>query len=485
MINEQHITVLIMYKKFEIVHFVGIGGVGMSGIAEVLKNLCYEVRGSDLKQSETTKRLQTLGINITIGHMAENVKGAHVVVVSSAISSDNPEVTAAKEQLIPVIPRAEMLAELARLKYGVLVAGSHGKTTTTSLIASVLASGGFDPTVVIGGKLKSIGSHAKLGQGEFLIAEADESDGSFLKLSPTVAVVTNIDREHLDFFENIDGLKTAFLSFVNKVPFYGLSILCADNEHVKELLPKIQRRFITYGLSKGVDLVAENIRIEGIKSKFKAILKGASLGSFEVPLPGEHSVSNSLAAIGVAHELGLDMNTVRKALKSFSGVQRRFEFKNESSGIKIFDDYGHHPSEILATLGAAKEAMKQNTPKSSATGQAEQSRATGRLVVLFQPHRYTRTRDLLSDFFGAFVNADKIILMDIYPAGEKPIDGINSEVLLKGIMAAGQDIVHIKDRTKIIDYLCEELKGGDTLLTLGAGDVWKIGEEYIKSSNKG
>ena len=465
-----------MYKKFEIVYFVGIGGVGMSGIAEVLKNLGYEVRGSDLRQSEATKRLQTLGINITIGHMAENVKGAHVVVVSSAISSDNPEVTAAKEQLIPVIPRAEMLAELARLKYGVLVAGSHGKTTTTSLIASVLASGGFDPTVVIGGKLKSIGSHAKLGQGEFLIAEADESDGSFLKLSPTVAVVTNIDREHLDFFENIEGLKTAFLSFVNKVPFYGLSILCADNEHVKELLPKIQRRFITYGLSKGVDLVAENIRIEGIKSKFKAILKGVSLGSFEVPLPGGHSVSNSLAAIGVAHELGLDMDTVRKALKSFSGVQRRFEFKGESYGIKIFDDYGHHPSEILATLVAAKEAMKQNT---------DNKKRTGRLVVLFQPHRYTRTRDLLSDFFGAFVDADKIILMDIYPAGEKPIDGINSEVLLKGIMAAGKDIVYIKDRIKIIDYLCEELKDGDTLLTLGAGDVWKIGEEYIKSINEG
>jgi UDP-N-acetylmuramate--alanine ligase len=465
-----------MYKKFEIVYFVGIGGVGMSGIAEVLKNLGYEVRGSDLRQSEATKRLQTLGINITIGHMAENVKGAHVVVVSSAISSDNPEVTAAKEQLIPVIPRAEMLAELARLKYGVLVAGSHGKTTTTSLIASVLASGGFDPTVVIGGKLKSIGSHAKLGQGEFLIAEADESDGSFLKLSPTVAVVTNIDREHLDFFENIEGLKTAFLSFVNKVPFYGLSILCADNEHVKELLPKIQRRFITYGLSKGVDLVAENIHIEGIKSKFKAILKGVSLGSFEVPLPGGHSVSNSLAAIGVAHELGLDMDTVRKALKSFSGVQRRFEFKGESSGIKIFDDYGHHPSEISATLGAAKEAVKQNT---------DNKKRTGRLVVLFQPHRYTRTRDLLSDFFGAFVDADKIILMDIYPAGEKPIDGINSEVLLKGIMAAGKDIVYIKDRIKIIDYLCEELKDGDTLLTLGAGDVWKIGEEYIKSINEG
>ncbi len=461
-----HCNGVAMYKKFKIVHFVGIGGAGMSGIAEVLKNLGYEVRGSDLKESETTKRLEALGINISIGHKAENIKDAHVVVISSAVFSDNPEVLAAREQSIPVIPRAEMLTELARLKYSVLVAGAHGKTTTTSLIASVLASGGLDPTAVIGGKWKGIGSNAKLGQGEFLVAEADESDGSFLKLSPTIAVVTNIDREHMDFFKNIDELKAAFLSFVNKVPFYGLSILCADNEHVKGLLPKIQRRYITYGLDERLDLVAKNIRIEGFKSKFEVILRGMSLGLFEVQLPGVHNVYNSLAAIGAAQELELDMNCVREALKEFSGIQRRFEFKGEVSGIKIFDDYGHHPTEIMATLKAAKEAMIQ--------------RGEGGLVVLFQPHRYTRTRDLLSDFFRAFVDADKVVLMDIYPAGEKPLDRINSEVVFKGIKDTGKDIVYIKDRAETLSYLTGELKEGDILLTLGAGDVWKVGEEFLK-----
>ena len=457
-----------MYRKFEIVHFVGIGGVGMSGIAEVLKNLGYEVTGSDLKESETIRRLKALGIHVTIGHGAENIKDAHVVVISSAVSSDNPEVLAARKQSIPVIPRAEMLAEIARLKYGVLVAGAHGKTTTTSLIASLLASGGFDPTVVIGGKLKGIGSNARLGQGEYLVAEADESDGSFLKLSPTIAVVTNIDREHMDFFKDIDALKDAFLSFVNKVPFYGVSLLCAENEYIKEILPKVQRRFITYGLRKGLDLVAENIEIEGLRSKFEAILRGVSLGFFEVPLPGLHNICNSLAAIGAAYELGIDSNRIKEALKGFTGVQRRFEFKGEVSGIRIFDDYGHHPTEIMATLKAAKEAIKQN------------SKLQGRLVVLFKPHRYKRTRDLLNDFFTAFTDADKVILMDIYPAGEKPLNGINSEVLLKGIKDSVKDIAYIKERGEILNYLDEELKKGDTLITLGGGDVWKIGEEFLK-----
>jgi len=464
-----------MYRKFEIVHFVGIGGVGMSGIAEVLKNLGYEVTGSDLKESETIRRLKSLGIHVTIGHGAENIKDAHVVVISSAVSSDNPEVLAARKQSIPVIPRAEMLAEIARLKYGVLVAGAHGKTTTTSLIASLLASGGFDPTVVIGGKLKGIGSNARLGQGEYLVAEADESDGSFLKLSPTIAVVTNIDREHMDFFKDIDALKDAFLSFVNKVPFYGVSLLCAENEYIKEILPKVQRRFITYGLSKGLDLVAENIEIEGLRSKFEAILRGVSLGFFEVPLPGLHNICNSLAAIGVAYELGIDSNRIKEALKGFTGVQRRFEFKGEVSGIKIFDDYGHHPTEIMATLKAAKEAIKQNSKLKT-----QNSKRQGRLVVLFQPHRYTRTRDLLNDFFTAFTDADKVILMDIYPAGEKPLNGINSEVLLKGIKDSMKDIAYIKERGEILNCLDEELKEGDTLITLGAGDVWKIGEEFLK-----
>jgi UDP-N-acetylmuramate--alanine ligase len=450
-----------MYKHFEKVHFTGIGGVGMSGIAEVLHNLGYEVSGSDIKESETTNRLKEMGITVSIGHSTENVSDADVVVISSAVSPYNPEIEAARKLSVPVIPRAEMLAELARLKYGVLIAGAHGKTTTTSLVASVLAEGKFDPTVVIGGKLKGIGSNAKLGRGEFLVAEADESDGSFLKLSPTIAVVTNIDREHLDYFRTIDEIKNAFLSFINKIPFYGLSILYGDNEHIKELLPKIQRRFVTYGLSERLDLFAREVVTDGFKTRFEAVLNGESLGIFEVPLFGAHNVCNCLAAIAVANELTMAPDVTRKALKNFSGVQRRFEAKGTVSGIRVVDDYGHHPAEIMATLKAAKET------------------AGGRLIVVFQPHRYTRTRDLLTDFFYAFTDADRVVLMDIYPAGETPIEGVNSEVLFKGIRDTGTNIEYIKDRTGILRYLDQELKGGDMLLTLGAGNVWKIGEEFL------
>ncbi len=433
----------------------------MSGIAEVLHNLGYEVSGSDIKESETTIRLKEMGIAISIGHSADNISDADVVVISSAVSPYNPEIEAARKLSVPVIPRAEMLAELARLKYGVLIAGAHGKTTTTSLVASVLAEGKFDPTVVIGGKLKGIGSNAKLGQGEFLVAEADESDGSFLKLSPTIAVVTNIDREHMDYFRTIDEIKNAFLSFINKIPFYGLSIVYGDNEHIKELLPKIQRRFITYGLGERLDLFAREISTDGVKTRFEAVLNGESLGIFEVPLFGAHNVCNCLAAIAVANELAMEPDVARKALKNFSGVQRRFETKGTVSGIRVVDDYGHHPAEIMATLKAAKEA------------------AGGRLIVVFQPHRYTRTRDLLTDFFYAFADADKVVLMDIYPAGETPIEGVNSEVLFKGIGDTGTAVEYIKDRAGILRYLDRELTEGDMLLTLGAGNVWKIGEEFL------
>jgi UDP-N-acetylmuramate--alanine ligase len=471
-----------MDKRFAKVHFVGIGGVGMSGIAEVLKNLGYEVDGSDLKKSETTRRLAGLGISISIGHETKNVKDADVVVISSAVSPDNPEVKAARKRSIPVIPRAEMLAEIARLKYGVLVAGAHGKTTTTSLIASVLGEGDYDPTVVIGGKLKGIDSNAKLGQGEFLVAEADESDGSFLKLSPTIAVVTNIDREHMDYFRNIEEIKEAFLSFINKVPFYGLAVLCGDNEYIKGLLPKVQRRFFTYGLSEGLDLVAGDIRMEGLMSSFDAVLNGKSLGRFEVPLAGEHNICNSLAAIAVAIDLAMKADDIKRALRNFSGVQRRSEFKGEGSGIRVVDDYGHHPAEIIATLKAVKASMSQaaETESQDTENIAEQ----GRLIVLFQPHRYTRTRDLLDEFIDAFEDADKVVLMDIYPAGEKPLPGINSELLFKGIKAAGADIEYIEDNDNILSYLQKELRDGDTLLTLGAGDVWKLGEEFLKIENE-
>jgi UDP-N-acetylmuramate--alanine ligase len=460
-----------VYKRFKKVHFVGIGGVGMSGIAEVLYNLGYEVDGSDIKESETTRRLKDMGINISIGHKTENVKDADVVVISSAVSPDNPEVEAARKLSIPVIPRAEMLAELARLKYSVLVAGAHGKTTTTSLIASVLGEGNLDPTVVIGGKLKSIGSNAKLGQGEFLVAEADESDGSFLKLSPSIAVVTNIDREHMDYFKSIEEIKDAFLSFINKVPFYGLSILCGDSKYIRELLPKIQRRFVTYGLDNDLDLVAKNIKTEGLRSFFEVELNGRTIGLFEVPLIGNHNVSNCLAAIAVANELEMNIEDIKEALRNFSGVQRRFELKGMASGIRVIDDYGHHPTEIVATLKAARKALLRNT---------ESKTVKGRLVVLFQPHRYTRTRDLLHEFIDAFEDADKIILMDIYSAGEKPLPGINSELLFKGIKDTGKDIEYIENRDEILDYLNSELREADILLTLGAGDVWKIGEDFLK-----
>jgi UDP-N-acetylmuramate--alanine ligase len=464
-----------MYKRFEKVHFVGIGGVGMSGIAEVLKNLGYEVDGSDLKESETTRRLKNMGITITIGHDADNIRDAHVVVISSAVSADNPEVEAARRLSIPVIPRAEMLAELARLKYGILVAGAHGKTTTTSLVASVLGEGQYDPTVVIGGKLKGIGSNARLGQGEFLVAEADESDGSFLKLSPTIAVVTNIDREHMDFFKSIDDIKQAFISFINKVPFYGLCILCGDNEHVKQLIPRVGRRFITYGLSEGLDLVARNIRTEGLRSEFEVALNGRSLGMFEVPLIGAHNVCNCLAAIAVANELGMDMDEIRKALSEFSGVHRRFELKGSVAGISVIDDYGHHPSEINATLRAAREAIMQG---------GKNKDKSGRLFVLFQPHRYTRTRDLMNDFFDSFTDADRVVLMDIYAAGEKPLPGINSEILCNGIKRTRGDIEYIKGKADILSYLGSEMRKGDMLLTLGAGDVWKLGEEFLRKKSR-
>lgn len=454
-----------MYKRFERIHLIGIGGSGMSGIAEILWNMGYEVTGSDIKETDTTMRLKSLGIEITIGHKPENIGSADVVVISSAIFDDNPEVIEAKKRAIPVIPRAEMLAELGRLKYGVLVAGAHGKTTTTSIIASILSSAGFDPTVIIGGKLKSMGSSAKLGKGDFLVAEADESDGSFLKLTPTISVVTNIDREHMDFFKDIHQLKGAFLTFINKVPFYGIAIICGDDRYIKDLLPHIERRFITYGLSEGLNLIARNIRTEGVRTMFDAFFNEEHVGSFDIPLIGEHNVYNSLAGIAVAKELGIDMDIVKDSLRDFSGVQRRFETKAIVKGIRVIDDYGHHPTEIRATLRAARYVMH---------------REGGRLVVLFQPHRYTRTRDLLSEFYDSFIDADMVILMDIYPAGERPINGIDSELIAKGIRENGKMVEYIKDKEWIICYLMENLRKGDILITLGAGDVWKIGEEFIQ-----
>ncbi len=470
-----------MFERYRIIHFVGIGGIGMSGIAEVLHNLGYKVTGSDLRESETTKKLEDLGIKVYTGHNADNVDDAHVVVVSSAVTMDNPEVAEARRKSIPVIPRAEMLAELGRLKYGVLVAGAHGKTTTTSLISTIFARGGLDPTVVIGGRLKATGSNARLGQGEFLVAEADESDGSFLKLSPTIAVVTNIDREHMDFFRTMSSLKEAFLSFINKVPFYGAAVVCIENEHVRELLPSVHRRYVTYGLSRDAQLFAENIRKGFMSVSFQAVYKGRDIGTFELPVPGVHSVLNSLAAVGVALILKMDISVIRDALREFSGIQRRLEIKGESGGIKIYDDYGHHPSEIKATLGAVKEGLCIRQ-ESAGLGQnsKESVSHSGRLVVLFQPHRYTRTADLRDEFAISFKDADVLLVLDIYPAAEKPIDGVDSADLVERIRKAGhKNVVYVRDKDEAVTHTTSIMKAGDILLTLGAGNVWKTGEEIL------
>ena len=452
-----------MFKKIKHIHFVGIGGIGMSGIAEVLLNLGYKVSGSDLRESDTTRRLRQLGGEIQIGHRPENITSPHVVVISSAVKKDNVEVIAAREKQVPVIPRAEMLAELMRLKYGVAIAGAHGKTTTTSLVATVLAAGGIDPTVVIGGKLNSLGSNAKLGQGEFLVAEADESDGSFLKLSPTIAVVTNIDAEHLDYYKDINEIKDAFLQFINKVPFYGVAILCLDQPHIQSLIPKIEKRYLTYGMSSQADYQAKDVTFKPLGSKFRVVNHTGDLGWFELSIPGLHNVSNSMAAIAVARELEVDLEVIRRALKEFSGVQRRFQVKGDVKGVLVVDDYGHHPTEIRATLAAAKAALGR------------------RVVCVFQPHRYTRTKHLLEEFFTAFNQADRVIIMDIYAAGEQPIPGVSGQAVYEGIRKYGhKDVAYLGGRDEIVKHLCETLREGDLLLTLGAGDVWKLGEAVLE-----
>ncbi len=452
-----------MKRRIRRVHFVGIGGSGMSGIAEVLLNLGYRVSGSDLVESDTTLRLQRLGAEVVIGHRSENLRDADVVVISSAVRKDNPEVIAAHERIIPVIPRAEMLAELMRMKYGVAIAGTHGKTTTTSMIATVLAHGGLDPTAVIGGKLNSFGSNAKLGQGELLVAEADESDGSFLKLSPTIAVVTNIDPEHLDHYRNLEEIQKAFLEFINKVPFYGLAILCLDQENVQALIPQVQKRYVTYGLSSQANFRAADISYHGLTTSFRVFANERELGQISIQMPGLHSVYNALATIATASELDVNFEIVRQALGSFSGVQRRFQIKGEWDGVMVVDDYGHHPTEIKATLSAAKNGWGRRT------------------VVVFQPHRYSRTRDLFKEFLTAFNQADVLFLTGIYPAGEDPIPGVNVQGLYEGIKGHGhKDVTLVLDKSAILDRLLPRLKPGDMVFTLGAGDVWKTGEALIE-----
>ncbi len=452
-----------MYQKKYHIHFVGIGGIGMSGIAELLLNLGYTVSGSDLAASDITRRLGSLGGRVQRGHDAANIKGADVVVVSSAVAQDNPEVAAALAASVPVIPRAEMLAELMRLKYSVAVAGAHGKTTTTSIVAEVLSKGGFDPTVVIGGKLKSIDANAVLGQGEFIVAEADESDGSFLKMSPTIAVVTNIDREHLDFYRDLDKIKEVFLNFIDRIPFYGLAVLCLDNESIQDLIPRIGKRFTTYGLSSQADFQARNVTFHGLQSRFDAYRHGDRLGTITLNLPGIHNVNNALASIAVGNELRIPFDVVKDALETIEGVQRRLEIKGEVDGVTVVDDYGHHPTEIKTTLATVRESWPEH-----------------RIVVVFQPHRYSRTRALFDEFTRAFYQSDVLVVLPIYPAGEKPIEGVDARNLFDSIRAHGhKEAVFAESKEAAVAHLTSALNAGDLLLTLGAGDVWKVGMQVL------
>ncbi|MDR1401052.1 MAG: UDP-N-acetylmuramate--L-alanine ligase [Endomicrobium sp.] len=447
-----------MFRKGQNIHFVGVGGSGMSGIAEVLVNLGHNISGSDLKKSDITDYLKTIGVKICIGHDEKNVGTAEVVVTSSAISMDNPEIVVAFKKKIPVISRIEMLVELARLKYAITVAGTHGKTTTASLTSLVLDEGGFNPTIVIGGRLKNLKSSARLGKGDYIVVEADESDGSFLKLSSAIAVVTNIDNDHLDYYDNIRNLKEAFVEYINCVPFYGAAVICSDDKIVKEIISKIKRKYITYGIKGNPDIKASNIRLIKNHTSFEVIYKNSNIGTVRIKSPGEHNVSNSLAAIGVGLWLGIPFRLISKAINKFDGIGRRLELKGKKNGVTVIDDYGHHPTEIVATL----RAIRNFWPKR-------------RIIVLFQPHRYTRTKQLFNEFGLSFSDADVIEVLDIYPAGERPVEGVTSDLILKSLINNKCKAVKFSSLRKILQYL----RVGDVVLTLGAGDVWNKGEELL------
>ena len=439
----------------------------MSGIAELLINIGYEVSGSDQKASKVTERLQSLGARIMIGHRAVHAQDAHVVVFSSAVKHDNPELAYAREHNIPVIPRAEMLAELMRVKYAIAIAGSHGKTTTTSLISIMLAAAGLDPTSIVGGRVNIFGSNAKLGQSEYLVAEADESDGSFLKLTPTIAIVTNIDPEHLDYYKTFDREKDAYVEFINKVPFYGLAILCLDEENVASILPRIKVRRMTYGLSAQADVLGYNVVQKAGECEFSAMVKGEQYGSFTIHMPGIHNVYNALASIAAGIELELEPENIRDGINKFNGVERRFQIKAKIDDIIVVDDYGHHPKEIKATLAGAKNGWNR------------------RLVVVFQPHRYTRTMLLFNDFLTAFYQADVLIITDIYPAGEEPIEGVDAFRLFSRMKDMGyKDVRYIHDKEKIVDELERTVRPGDMVITQGAGDIFAVGDALIKRLKK-
>src|SRR5271166_2292015 len=458
-----------MFFRPQHLHFTGVGGIGMSGIAEVLLNLGYQISGSDLKDSPVTRRLATLGAAIFDGHSAANITGADVVVTSSAISIDNPEVAEARRQHIPVIQRAEMLAELMRLKYGIAIAGMHGKTTTTSMVAAVLAAGGLDPTVVVGGRVDALGSNARLGKSEYLVAEADESDRSFLKLSPILAVVTNIDREHMDCYRDMKDVKKTFRKFMDRVPFYGMVVACNDNDDLRRLLPTVQRRILTYGTREGSDFQITDVRCAPREnsvalSSFRVSYRGGDLGEFDLRVPGEHNVENATAAIAVGIGLDVPIEDIRRALENFNGVDRRFQQIGAANGVTVIDDYGHHPTEIRATLAAAQQC------------------GFGKVHVIFQPHRYTRTQLLLDEFAAAFRDADSLLVLDIYPASEPPIPGVTAEVLANRITEArAPKARYVSSFGEAATLAASEARPGDMILTLGAGNISQLGPHLLEA----
>jgi UDP-N-acetylmuramate--alanine ligase len=458
-----------MFFRPQHLHFTGIGGIGMSGIAEVLLNLGYQISGSDVKLSPITERLAAMGARVFEGHAAGNIAGARALVVSSAIDEQNPEVQEARRLQIPVIPRGELLAELMRLKYGIAVAGSHGKTTTTSLTATILNFAGLDPTVVVGGRVGAMGgSNARVGHSDFLVVEADESDGIFLKLAPIIAVVTNVDREHLDHYPSLDAIRAAFIEFVNKVPFYGAVIVCLDDPNVQGLLPEIRRRTITYGATAQADVEATDIVCGPFLSEFHIRYRTSSLGRFTLRIPGRHNVLNAMAAIAVAMELDVAPDVIREGLATFSGVDRRFQKRGEERGITVVDDYGHHPTEIRATLDGARLCGFR------------------RIHVLFQPHRYSRTFHLMDEFARSFLQADSVFVMDIYAASEKPIAGVTAEALAERIRQFGhRGVEYVGSIDRGVEALLAVAAEGDLVLTLGAGNVWQAGEKVLERLRAG
>jgi UDP-N-acetylmuramate--alanine ligase len=454
-----------MFRKQDTkIHFVGIGGMGMCGIAEVLANMGYRVSGSDMNDTEITRHLAKIGCTVVKGHRSDNVGEADVVVVSSAIKGYNPEVEAARARQIPVIPRAEMLGELMRMKYAIAVAGAHGKTTSTTMMHTVLMAAGFDPTAVIGGRVNSLGlANARWGKSDYLVAEADESDGSFLTLTPTAAIVTNVDAEHLDHYGTFDNVKKAFTDFCNRVPFYGMSALCLDNAGVSAILPNLTKRFTTFGITSQAHYRARNLRPDGMTTRFVAWRGASELGEVLLPMPGQHNVLNALGVLAIADFMGIPFETYVKALAQFEGVARRFTVRGEVGGVTVVDDFGHHPSEVKATLNGARSSFPGR-----------------RLIAAFQPHRYTRTRDQLAEFPRAFHDADKVVMCDIAPAGEKPIEGVSSETLVKLAREAGhKDITYVPKREDLAAWLDAQAKPGDLVITLGAGNIQLTCNELI------